>query len=250
MTAPSSFPLRHVFRQLFSRRCSKPGTKVANVRAYRIEGLANLQRLRAAVLIDDSEPGVAILPPNALPRMTSCTRGKIIDASISAANGKICAFRAPTLAINPVHSSTPGSSWPQPRTLRHHEGIAFCSSVAQLPAPCNARTHRQRGCSAPGERLHRHARSHGHFTSSVVVREPLPVSTRYMPAPSCCTDRHFIERVQPLLPIFRRILELRFNYIRPGQRSALQGHRLCQSDQLPVIYDGDAVARAGSASSM
>src|ERR1700686_2789403 len=75
-----------------------------------------------------------IFPPNALPKITSCTRGKIIDASIRAGERKNLRISRSTMAIIRFIASKPGGSWLQPRPLRHGEGISLHEFVAQLPA--------------------------------------------------------------------------------------------------------------------
>src|SRR5258706_8450593 len=83
-----------------------------------------------------------IFPPNALPRIMSCTNGKIIDASISAGERKNLRISRSTIAIilfikfSPERflTSTPGGSWLQPRPLRHGERICLLQYVAQLSA--------------------------------------------------------------------------------------------------------------------
>ena len=84
------------------------GDEGAHVGAHGIERLADLERLRAAVLIDHAEPRVAILPPKALPSTINCTSGKIIDASISAGERKNLRISRSTIAIIRFMVAIPG----------------------------------------------------------------------------------------------------------------------------------------------
>src|SRR5580693_1375067 len=103
-----------------------------------------------------------IFPPNALPRMTSCTRGKIIDASMSAGERKNLRISRSTIAIIRFMTSTPGGSWPQPWALRHGEGVRFLQFVAQLPAGIVDEHIIQRGV-LHRERLQRNPGCDGHL---------------------------------------------------------------------------------------
>src|SRR5271156_6363099 len=102
-----------------------------------------------------------IFPPKALPRMTSCTRGKIMDASMSAGERKNLRISRSTIAIIRFIKSDPGASRPQPRTLRHGEGVGFLQLVAQLPARVMNEYVVQR-CVLHRERLHRNPGFHCH----------------------------------------------------------------------------------------
>ena len=80
-------------------------------------------------------------------------------------------------------------------------------------------------------------------TSSVVVFEPLLVRMRYMFAASGCTEVTSSSFCSSLLPVRRRVQELRFDDV--GSRHAgLQRGRRIERHQLAVIDDGDAVAQA------
>jgi len=123
----------HVFDSFFLVAVVN-GYEGANVRAYRIKARES-SAPACAVLIDDSEPGVANLAAERITQNDELYQGKkIIDASISAGERKNLRISRSTIAIIRFISSTPGSSWPQPRTLRHHEGIGLLQFVAQLPA--------------------------------------------------------------------------------------------------------------------
>src|SRR5882757_9423893 len=73
-----------------------------------------------------------IFPPNAFPKMLSCTNGKIMDASISAGERKNLRISRSTIAIILFINSDPHGSWLQPRPLRHGEPIRFLQFVAEL----------------------------------------------------------------------------------------------------------------------
>src|SRR5260370_26586865 len=98
--------------------------------------------------------GWRIFPAKALPRMMSCTSGKIMDASMSAGERKNLRISRSTMAIILFIKSTPRDSRLQPRPLRHGEGVCFLKLVAQLPA-CVMYEDIVQGCVLYRERLHR-----------------------------------------------------------------------------------------------
>src|SRR5579863_6293988 len=103
-----------------------------------------------------------IFPPKALPRMINCTRGKIIDASISAGERKNLRISRSTMAIIRFITYTPACSWLQPRPLRHHERVGLLQFVAQLsPGVVNENVVKR--CVLNGKRLHRHLLSNCEF---------------------------------------------------------------------------------------
>src|SRR5580693_4947520 len=103
-----------------------------------------------------------IFPPNALPRITSCTRGKIMDASISAGERKNLRISRSTIAIIRFINSISSGSWLQSRPLRHGEGIRFLQLVAQLPSGVMNEYIVQRGV-LHRERLHCNPGLDGHL---------------------------------------------------------------------------------------
>src|ERR1022692_345019 len=142
-----------------------------------------------------------IFPPNALPRMTSCTRGKIMDASMSAGERKNLRISRSTMAIIRFMSSIPGGSWLQPRPLRHHEGICLLQFVAQLPARVVHEYIVQRRV-LHREPLHCNSSFNGHFYQFSCCSRAV---TRQHSVHACSFVLHgsdFVERVQALLPIF------------------------------------------------
>src|ERR1700740_449895 len=76
-----------------------------------------------------------IFPPNAFPRIISCTRGKIMDASIKAGERKNFRISRSTMAIMRFIRKAPhNGSWLQPRPLRHHKRVRLLQFIAELPS--------------------------------------------------------------------------------------------------------------------
>src|SRR5271155_680208 len=156
-----------------------------------------------------------IFPPNALPRITSCTKGKIMDASISAGERKNLRISRSTIAIIRFINSISSGSWLQPRPLWHYEGVRFLQFVAQLPAGVMHEYVVQRRV-LHGKRLHRNPGSDGHLdefrggSRSVAGEDSIHASAFML------HRGDVVHGVQALLPIFRRVLELRFDHVRAG----------------------------------
>src|SRR5437660_3195596 len=153
-----------------------------------------------------------IFPPKALPRMMSCTSGKIIDASMSAGERKNLRISRSTIAIILFITSAPSGSRLQPRPLRHGEGVCFLKLVAQLPAGVMDEDVVQRRV-LHRERLHSNPSLDGHLNQfgggARAVAGQDAIHSRAL-----VLDRgHIIQRMQALLPILGRIFELRFNNI-------------------------------------
>src|ERR1700722_4228182 len=108
-----------------------------------------------------------ISPPKALPRIMSCTRGKIMEASISAGERKNLRISRSTIAIIRFIGSTScgppfDRSWLQPGPLRHYECIRFLQFVAELSSGI-VHEHIVEGRVLYGKRLHLHFGGNRHF---------------------------------------------------------------------------------------
>ena len=75
------------------------GNEGTNVRADRVESFANPQRLRAAILVDNGNAGVANFSAERVTQNDQLHQRKIIDASISAGERKNLRISRSTIAI-------------------------------------------------------------------------------------------------------------------------------------------------------
>src|ERR1017187_1583036 len=121
----------------------------ANVRAHGIKSFANLQRLRASVLIDDGEARVANLPAERIAQDDELYQRKNHGREHERRRTEKLAHLALDNGHHSVHFFNPGrfmAAAPAAAASRRHMPSAVRRATA---GPCSARIHRPASCSAP-----------------------------------------------------------------------------------------------------
>src|SRR5438309_9766367 len=181
-----------------------------------------------------------IFPPKALPRMMSCTSGKIMDASIRAGERKNLRISRSTMAIIRFINAAPRDSWLQSRPWRHHEGIGFLQFVTQLPSRIVHEDVVQSGVLHT-QRLHSDSCVHCYFNQLGCRAGAIAGENPIHPRAFVLNGSNVIQVMQPFFPISRRVLKLNFNHVR-SRDAGFQFDRCIERDQFAVVDDGDAFA--------
>src|ERR1019366_3836366 len=125
------------------------GDEGANVRAHGIKSFANLQRLRASILIDNGEACVANLPAKSIAQDNELYQRENHGRKHERWRTEKLAHLALDNGHHSVHDFNPGrfmAAAPAAAASQRHRPSAVRHATA---GPCNARIHRPAWCSAP-----------------------------------------------------------------------------------------------------